>query len=63
MSCCVTPVCTPGKPFPIAAWLHTRAAQKKVDDALQGAAPVAEWLDAHVGPTTILPEDWRRKSQ
>jgi len=51
-----------GKPFPVASWLHTKATVKKVSDALNAAAPIAEWLDAHVGPTTILPEDWRRKA-
>ncbi|HVV35796.1 MAG TPA: DUF2461 domain-containing protein [Acidimicrobiales bacterium] len=32
----------------------------KVKASLRGGAPVAAWLDEHVGPTTILPEDWRR---
>lgn len=49
-----------GKPFPIADWLHTKAALTKVNAALKGAAPIAAWLDQHVGPTTILPEEWRR---
>jgi uncharacterized protein (TIGR02453 family) len=52
-----------GKPFPIEPWLHTKAALAKVKTALKAAAPVAEWIDAHVGPTTILPEDWRRKAR
>lgn len=51
-----------GKPFPIEPWLQSKAALTKVKAALKGAAPVAEWIDAHVGPTTILPEDWRRKT-
>ncbi len=49
-----------GKPFPIEPWLHTKAVVTKIKAALKGAAPVAEWIDAHVGPTTILPEEWRR---
>ncbi|MEY2399124.1 MAG: hypothetical protein QOJ00_2298 [Actinomycetota bacterium] len=52
-----------GRPFPVEAWLHTKAAVTKVKQALKAGAPVAEWLDAHVGPTTILPEDWRRKTR
>ncbi len=51
-----------GKPFPIAPWLQTKAALKRVTDALAARAPVGEWLDSHVGPTTILPEDWRRRT-
>lgn len=49
-----------GTSFGTASWLHTKAAVTKVKAALRAAAPVAEWIDAHVGPTTILPEDWRR---
>ena len=49
-----------GKPFPIEPWLHTKVALTKVKAALVGGRPIAEWIDAHVGPTTILPEDWRR---
>lgn len=32
----------------------------KVKTALKNGQPLAAWLDAHVGPTTILPEEWRR---
>lgn len=49
-----------GVGFPIEGWLHSKAALTKVKAALKAVAPVAEWIDAHVGPTTILPEDWRR---
>lgn len=52
-----------GRPFPIEPWLHTKAVVAKVKAALKTAAPVAEWLDAHVGPTTILPEEWRRATK
>ena len=31
-----------------------------VKASLKAGAPIAAWLDEHVGPTTILPEDWRR---
>ena len=52
-----------GRLFPIEPWLHTKACVAKVKAALKGGAPIAEWLDAHVGPTTILPDDWRRKTR
>ena len=52
-----------GRPFPVAAWLYTKAAAKKVTDTLSAVKPIAEWLDSHVGPTTILPEDWRRSTR
>jgi uncharacterized protein (TIGR02453 family) len=45
--------------FPPAAWLHTAAARKKVEDAWAGAAPVCAWLDAHVGPSELPPDDER----
>ncbi len=52
-----------GRPFAIEPWLHTKAALTKVRTALKAAAPVAEWIDAHVGPTMILPEEWRRATK
>lgn len=52
-----------GRAFPIEPWLHTKAVVAKVKASLRAAAPVAEWVDAHVGPTTILPEEWRRATR
>jgi uncharacterized protein (TIGR02453 family) len=52
-----------GRAFPIEPWLHTKAVVAKVKASLKAAAPVAEWVDAHVGPTTILPEEWRRATR
>lgn len=52
-----------GRPFPIEPWLHKKDAVAKMKAALKTVSPVAEWLDAHVGPTTILPEEWRRATR
>ena len=49
-----------GRPFPPARWLQTKAVVTKLTEALRDGAPIAAWLDAHVGPTTILPEEYRR---
>lgn len=35
-----------------AAWLHTAAAKRRVVDFLRVAAPLQDWLDDHVGPST-----------
>jgi uncharacterized protein (TIGR02453 family) len=35
--------------WPVAAWLGTPAAKKKVVDQLRAAAPLQEWLDERVG--------------
>ncbi len=45
--------------FTPAAWMHTAACRKKVEEAWSGAAPLCAWLDAHVGPSELPPEDER----
>jgi uncharacterized protein (TIGR02453 family) len=45
------------KEWPVAAWLGTAAAKKRVVDFLRASAPLNEWLAAHVGPST---EEGRR---
>jgi uncharacterized protein (TIGR02453 family) len=52
-----------GMAFPIEPWLHTKSALAKARAALKTAAPIAEWADEHVGPTTILPEEFRRAAR
>jgi uncharacterized protein (TIGR02453 family) len=47
------------KSFAPAAWLHTAAARKKVEQTWADAAPLCRWLDAHVGPSELPPEDDR----
>ena len=38
--------------WPVAPWLGTAAAKKKVVDLLGAGAPLAEWLASHVGKPT-----------
>jgi uncharacterized protein (TIGR02453 family) len=46
--------------FAPARWLGTKAALKRVVDTWRGTAALNEWLNAHVGPSTLEPEDaWR----
>jgi uncharacterized protein (TIGR02453 family) len=40
------------KQWPVAAWLGTAAAKKRVVDFLHASRPLKDWLDTHVGPTT-----------
>lgn len=43
------------------SWLHTDAAASHVRDLLAEGGAVVEWLDAHVGPSDLSPEEiWRR---
>jgi uncharacterized protein (TIGR02453 family) len=37
--------------WPVASWLHTRAAKQRVVEFLRAAAPLQAWLDERVGPT------------
>jgi uncharacterized protein (TIGR02453 family) len=46
--------------WPVQPWLHTKAVVKKVRDGWNGAAALNDWLDAHVGPSTLPPPDWDR---
>jgi uncharacterized protein (TIGR02453 family) len=48
------------KEWPLAPWMHTRATLKRVREAWEACAPINEWLDAHVGPSTLAPEDAER---
>jgi uncharacterized protein (TIGR02453 family) len=43
------------KHWPVAAWLGTAGAKKRVVDFLRAAQPLTDWLDAHVGPSTQPP--------
>ena len=42
------------------AWLHTRAVVKRVRDSWNATGDLNDWLDAHVGPSTLPPPDWDR---
>lgn len=38
-------------------WLHTTKAASRVSEAWLGAADLCAWLDSHVGPSTMPPDD------
>jgi uncharacterized protein (TIGR02453 family) len=40
-----------------AKWMQTKAVVERVRDAWDKGAPMNEWLDAHVGPSTIAPDE------
>jgi hypothetical protein len=37
--------------------MQTKAVVKRVRDTWEEAAPMNAWLDAHVGPSTLAPDD------
>ena len=52
-----------GREWPLAKWMHTKAVVGRVRDTWRAAAPMNEWLDAHVGPSTAAARrrpGWRR---
>ena len=46
--------------WPPAKWLHTKQACQRVRETWEGARPLCAWLDEHVGPSDLPPEDRRR---
>ncbi|HZX55842.1 MAG TPA: DUF2461 domain-containing protein [Ilumatobacteraceae bacterium] len=40
-----------------AKWMQTKAVVDRVRDTWDAVAPMNEWLDAHVGPSTIAPDE------
>jgi uncharacterized protein (TIGR02453 family) len=40
-----------------AKWIQTKAVVARVRDVWDKAAPMNDWLDAHVGPSTIPPDE------
>ena len=48
---------TAGRTFAPARWLSTAKARDRVLDTWRAAAPLHAWLDRHVGPSTLPPED------
>jgi uncharacterized protein (TIGR02453 family) len=49
-----------GREYPVAAWMHTKAAVGKVRAVWQAGAALDAWLDRHVGPSTLPPDEIRR---
>ncbi|MEQ1702597.1 MAG: DUF2461 domain-containing protein [Ilumatobacteraceae bacterium] len=42
--------------WPLAKWMHTKQVVTKITAAWAAATELNEWLDAHVGPSTLPPE-------
>jgi len=45
--------------WPVEPWLSTPAAKDRIRDFLTATQPLTDWLDSHVGPSTV-PESRRR---
>jgi uncharacterized protein (TIGR02453 family) len=45
--------------WPVAKWLHTKRAATKVRETWTGLEAMGKWLDTHVGPSTLPPDDVR----
>jgi uncharacterized protein (TIGR02453 family) len=48
-----------GREYPLAKWMHNKAAATRVRDTWAAAADLNGWLDAHVGPSTLPPAEMR----
>lgn len=46
--------------LPVARWMHTLAAPDRIRAIWSELAPLCDWLDAHVGPSTLPPPDVER---
>jgi uncharacterized protein (TIGR02453 family) len=45
------------KQWPVAAWLGTAAAKKRIVEFLRASQPLRDWLDTHVGPSALPERD------
>jgi len=43
--------------WPLAKWMHTKQVVTRIHGAWSAADEVTEWLDTHVGPSTLPPGD------
>lgn len=50
---------TAGRDFGAPQWLSSRQAKRRIAQTWRGAAPVNEWLNAHVGPSVLAPDEIR----
>jgi len=46
-----------GKQWPVAKWLHTAEAKKRIEGAWRDFAPLNRWLAEHVGPSELPPDE------
>ena len=47
------------KDFGAPSWLHTKACVGHVEKAWRDTRPIRAWLDRHVGPSMLMPEEAR----
>jgi uncharacterized protein (TIGR02453 family) len=45
------------KQFPVSSWMHTKRAVGKMRETWAVVGPLCTWLDTHVGPSTLPPEE------
>jgi uncharacterized protein (TIGR02453 family) len=45
------------KRWPVARWLQTKEAKRRVEDAWAACRPLNGWLDDHVGPSQLPPDE------
>ena len=43
--------------FPVAGWMHTPKAEARVVEVWRQQQPMNDWLDSHVGPSQLPPDD------
>ena len=46
-----------GRSFPLAGWMHTAKAKDRVLEVWSQEGPMNDWLDTHVGPSELPPDD------
>jgi uncharacterized protein (TIGR02453 family) len=46
-----------GKQWPVAKWLHTAEAKRRIEGAWRDFEPLNRWLAAHVGPSQLPPDE------
>ena len=49
---------TTGRAFPLAKWMHTPKALERITGVWDAAKPVNAWLERHVGPSQLAPDEW-----
>jgi uncharacterized protein (TIGR02453 family) len=49
--------CLATKNFGSPKWIHSKGAANRIRNTWNGARPLTDWLDAHVGPSTLPPDD------
>ncbi len=49
--------CLAMKNFGAPKWIHSQTAATRIRDTWTATRPLTDWLDAHVGPSTLPPDD------